>query len=380
MRRMGSRRGGAIAALTLLAAVALAGSSTAAQVSGSVHVGRSRSTTTYQNGRVDTRSQGGSLNAYFGREPAARRPAARSPYGRPNYGRPPGAPYDRGGSFGYDGVHSHLWSGSIDRNYAQMRRTSPFPNRFAGGAYNPRPFVRHYYNYPTYYYPGFGDYSYGGYAFNYSPGLYVGYVPSVYSFYGSWYPQYLPVERVYIIERERIRERERERESDDRSDREPPRTRSRSEADRSEEGEYYLNPTQPAKSEEPAAGETLQQATTAIKTAWMNGDSERLLSRISKKGKVRVYLKGKYKYSVDAADFGQMSRDAMARIDTIGFSLDRVQKRGDDHAFVSGKHTYYDPERQKHEVYVSYGLVKEQGRWMIAEAGSSAEAITTHAD
>lgn len=392
MRRSGSGRGAELAALALVASVGLSASEAAAQLSGSVRVGRTRSTTTVQNGRVETRSQGGSLDAYFGRRPGVhteRRPrvSGRSPYGRLNYGRPPGAPFDRGRSFGYDGVHGHLWSGSIDRNYAQMRRTSPFPNRFAGGTYNPRPFLRHRFSYPTYYYPGFGDFSYSGYAFNYTPGLYVGYVPSAYSFYGSWYPQYLPVERVYIIERERIRERESD-EYRTRSRRETPR---RSEADEGREGregregEYYLNPSprtaKPgAKAQEAVAGETLQDAVAAIKAAWMNGDHARLLSRFSKKGKVRIYLKGKYKYSVDAADFGQMSRDAMTRIDTISFTLNPVRKLADDAAFVSGKHTYYDPERQKHEVYVSYGLVKEQGRWTIAEAGSSADPITTHSD
>jgi hypothetical protein len=386
MRRTGSGRGAGLAALALLASLTLAAGEASAQVGGSVRLGRSRSTTTYENGRVQTNSQGGSLNAYFGRQPTVRHPGSRSPYGRPNYGRPPGAPYDNGGNFGYDGVHSHLWSGSIDRNYAQMRRTSPFPDRFAGGAYNPRPIILNYYSYPTYTYPGYGDFCYSGYSFGigFSSGGYLGYVPSVYSYYGSWYPQYLPTERVYIIERERIRDRD----DDDRGE---PRTRSRRDADaRSEavegrEGEYYLNPSPrtskpDATAAEPVAGESIHDAAAAIKAAWMNGDSARLLSRLSKKGKVRIYLKGNYKYSVDATDFGQMSRDAMSRIDTVSFTLDRIQRKGDDQAFVSGKHTYTDPDRQKHEVYVSYGLVKEQGRWMIAEAGSGAEPITKHAD
>ncbi len=154
-----------------------------------------------------------------------------------------------------------------------------------------------------------------------------------------------------------------------RRDREP--REGRLEPSSEEEGEYYLAPK---------SGETLDAAVTEIRRAWMNGDFARLKARMRQNGKVRVYLKGNYRYSVEAADFGQMTRDAMSRIDTISFTLGPAKQRGEDRAFVSGKHVYYDPERQKHEVYVSYGLVREDGRWRIAEAGSSTAAISTHTD
>jgi len=352
-----------------------------AQFSGSVHVGSTRSTSTYNNGRVESRSQGGSLNAYYGRSAGggthAPRNSGSSPYGRLNYGRGPGYDYgDPGAPVGYAGPHSSTWSGSIDQNFAQMRRTSPHPWGFAGGAYNPHPSYgfNSYYS-PSYYYPSYGNYSYDGYAFSYAPAYYGGYVPSVYAYYGSWYPQYLPVERVYIIERERVGTNS----SHDAAPRE--RYEDSDQSEPSQDGDYYLSPKSGRLAESGSlASESLEDTIAAIRSAWMNGDTERLVSRIVKKGKVRIYLKGKYKYSVDAADFGQMSRDAMARIDTVSFTLDRVQKRGADRAFVSGKHTYYDPDRKKHEVYVSYVLVREQGQWRIAEAGSSTEPITTHGE
>ena len=99
------------------------------------------------------------------------------------------------------------WSGLIERNFEVMRRTSPFPNRFAGGVYNPRGFdhpVRP--GYGGFYYPSVGNFAYGGYASGYGPVMYGAYVPSVYSTYGSWYPPYIPTDRVYIIDREVIRD------------------------------------------------------------------------------------------------------------------------------------------------------------------------------
>jgi hypothetical protein len=369
----------------------LIGQRAEAQFSGSIRVGQSRTTTTYENGRVESHSQGGSVNVSFGHGAHSGRATAhrggrmvltsggRSPYGRLNYGRGPAYNYGSPNApFGYNGPHSTTWSGLIDQNFAQMRRTSPHPWNFAGGAYNPRRVYSSYGAYypPTYYYPSYGDFYFGGYAFAAGPGFYAGFVPSVYSYYGTWYPPYIPTERVYIIERERVRDR-------DTYDSEPAPRTERAAPSEEPDGGYYLSPTpreDRVEDSAPAANESLDEAVASIRSAWMNGDTERLMTRIVKKGKVRIYLKGKYKYSVDAADFGQMSRDAMSRIDTVSFALTHVQKRGDDRAFVSGKHVYYDPERQKHEVYVSYGLVKEQGRWKIAEAGSSTEPITTHTD
>src|SRR5437868_10036109 len=63
-----SGMGGATLIATLgIMGISLGGVRAEAQFSGSVHVGQSRTTTTYQNGRVESRSQGGSVNASFGR-------------------------------------------------------------------------------------------------------------------------------------------------------------------------------------------------------------------------------------------------------------------------------------------------------------------------
>jgi hypothetical protein len=281
--------------------------------------------------------------------------------GRIGGGHVGAVPFGNGG-FGF--LRPPLWSGLIEQNFAFMRATSPFPNQFAGGMFNRRPFFRHFgpagFNA---FVPSFGDFSFGGYGYGYSPSFYAGYGPAL----GSYStPQYLPQPPVIIIEREVVRE------PGDREPRQPEQI---------EKGE----PAQPSAAEEgyylaPKAGETPEDAVAEIRRAWMSGDYARLKSRLPETGKMRIYLEGKYRYSVDAAEFAQMTREAMARIDTISFTLDRVARQGEGRAFVSGKHSYYDPARRKHAVYVSYGLVREKGRWNIAEAGSSREPVTSHAD
>ena len=339
-----------------------------AQAPGSVPGAPGSVPVTPNGGTPDYRYQSGLRTTTPGRA-VGQNALPRGPYGQMNFGR--GRFNQFSDDFdGFDGDASldPQWSGLIEQNFQIMRRTSPFPNRFAGGIYNPRPFSRRFG--PRgggFYYPSFGTFDYGGYAFGYAPSLYGSYVPSVYSTYGSWYPPYLPVDRVYIIERDVVRDQPTT--EDRRADEGVKADNAKSRG--SDDTEYYLSPR---------SGETVADAVAEISHAWMNGDYSRLKARIRSTGKVRIYLKGKYKYAVDSADFAQMSRDAMTRIDTISFTLDRVQRQGDDHVFASGKHVYDDPDRQKREVYVSYGLVKEDGRWKIAEAGSSTEPITSHSD
>jgi hypothetical protein len=342
-----------------------------AQVSGSVPSGQNRPTTASTGNPVNPQTRGGSLNVYSGRSVGSAA-SGRSPYGQMNYGRNPldGEADDpatlEAVGFVDGGFRSSQWSGLIEQNFRMMRRTSPFPNQFAGGMFNRRPFFRRFGAAPFgFFSPTFGGFSYGGYAFDYGSPFYGGYVPSVYSLYGSWYPPYLPQERVYIILPDAVKERAApDTQQEDRGDQslsgKQPRT---------DDGEYYLSPR---------SGETLDDAIAEIRHAWMNGDYTRLKSRLPEKGRVRIYLKGKYKYSVDAPDFAQMTQDAMKRIDTTSFALDRVKRLSDDRAFASGEHIYYDPDHVKHEVYVSYGLAKEDGRWKITEAGSSMEPVASH--
>jgi hypothetical protein len=260
----------------------------------------------------------------------------------------------------------------ILRNYLQMRATSPRPNDFMGGQFNPQyrstrtrdPYFPPYgyvdpYSYVDY---GYGGYNYGGYAFN--PVVGAPLFPSIYSSYGSWYPQYLPQNRV-VVQREVIYVKPESR-AEDPGARTEPRSGT---GPQPAAGDYYL--VRPRE-------ETLNDAIEDMRRAWLNGDYSRFRARVREDGKVRIYLKGKYQYSVDGQDFGQMTHDAMTRIDTTGFELDQVQKNGENRAFVSGKHTYVDPDKSKRDVYVSYGLVREKGRWRITEAGSSSAPIAKH--
>jgi hypothetical protein len=263
-------------------------------------------------------------------------------------------------------LFSPFSSGTLERNFAIMRATSPNPGAFMGGQLNP---VRSRFHGGSFrggffgggfidggFYGG-GVYA-SGYGFPYYGDGYYGPVPtaslypSVYSLYGGGFPPYVPSERVIIIQREIVVPRE----------------------EKPGDSDYYLTPR------ESRASESLADAVEDVRKAWLNGDFERLKARIRDNGKVRIYLRGKYKYSISTGDFAQMTRDAMSRIDTSSFELNAPQRLEDGRAFVSGKHVYRDPDGEKREVFVSYVLERDSGRWKIVEAGSGSAAIAKHED
>lgn len=125
--------------------------------------------------------------------------------------------------------------------------------------------------------------------------------------------------------------------------------------------------------------ETITDALDDIRKAWLNGDFGRLKARFKSEGQVRVYPKGQFKYAVPAQEFLGMVKDAMTRLDTVALEFDRPKSESAGKVFVSGKHTFIDAEKNRSESYISYGLERQDGKWVITEAGSSSTAaISKH--
>jgi hypothetical protein len=126
--------------------------------------------------------------------------------------------------------------------------------------------------------------------------------------------------------------------------------------------------------------ETISDALDDIRKAWLNGDVARLTARFQPDGKVRVYPKGEYRYTVEVKEFTSMLKDAMTKIDTISFEFDRPKAEEAGHVLVTGVHTFVDADKEKRTTYVSYGLERVGGKWLITQAGSSVAPILKHQD
>jgi hypothetical protein len=239
----------------------------------------------------------------------------------------------------------------IEQGFRYMRATSPNPNTFMYGRWNPRVEVvtppPAYYVPPVYPYP----YPYGGGGYGYP--------------YGGYPPVVLQQEVIILQDRMAEINRNAGRGQLPAGRSQAPGSEVR--GGRREAGEG-IRPTR-------AANESLSDALDDIRKAWLNGDFERLKARIKSEGDVRIYLKGEYKYSIPGKDFAAALKDAMTHIDTTAFELDRPRSEEAGRVTVTGKHTFLDATKQKQETYISYTLERVSGRWKIIEAGSSSTPL-----
>jgi len=259
-------------------------------------------------------------------------------------------------------------TGLLERDFMYMRATSPNPNGFLYGRWNPR--------YETYtsplpnsggYYGG-GYYGGGYYGGGYYPGgFYGGYLGGPY-FYGNYGNT---VQREVIILRDGGYSQpapEPQRQPQRPTQPQPP-------AQPSTGDDFYLRGDRPGES-----GDTVTAALDDLRKAWLNGDFERFQSRLNTAGKIRIFPKGEFRYAVDGREFAAMIQDAMTRIDTVAVEFDRPKSDPAGRAFVTGRHTFVDAQKAKQTTHISYVLEKVAGRWKVVEAGSSTAPIPGHVE
>jgi hypothetical protein len=299
------------------------------------------------------------------------RAESRRPVLRPNRGG--------GGGGGQRGVQVPVYPDSnmtypewlIYQDFQRMRATSPNPNNFLGGKYNPQ--YRTVYPPTIQVYPPGDGYGYGLYGSFGGPGLYGNFG---YGGGGSY------------VQRDTYIYREGGGQIDPRGGGQvAPRTGTRGAGTGSRTGGEAAPPEERADTgsgsgdfylKGKGAGESISDALDDLRKAWLNGDFDRLKARFKADGKVRIFPKGEFKYTVPSQEFLDILKDAMTKLDTIAFELNRPTSDAKGRVFVAGKHTYVDDAKAKHETYISYGLDRIDGRWTIVEAGSASDPIAAH--
>ncbi|MFQ3610552.1 MAG: hypothetical protein SNJ72_03560, partial [Fimbriimonadales bacterium] len=119
-----------------------------------------------------------------------------------------------------------------------------------------------------------------------------------------------------------------------------------------------------------------QQVLNDLRAMWLLRDPSILQRYVRPGSQIAVYLDGRYAYSVPAEDYTEMTRDALMAVKTEQIRFTRVTKRGENELIFRGEHRYIDDATGNlRVVYISYTLVKVDGRWYISEVGSSANPI-----
>lgn len=126
--------------------------------------------------------------------------------------------------------------------------------------------------------------------------------------------------------------------------------------------DYYLSP---------GYNSGLSAALDDIRSAWVNKDANLILVHLDTSQQVAVYLNGSYSYSLPSSDYGTMTRDAIAHLNTVSFSFYKTMRRSDGAYVAYGTHEFDDQSGSRKVVYVSYTLAQINGNWVIVATGSS---------
>jgi len=108
-----------------------------------------------------------------------------------------------------------------------------------------------------------------------------------------------------------------------------------------------------------------------IVQAFSNDDHKAIDRVTAHSGNVKIFVDGKYTYSLKANDFYDTYVDGIESTKTDRYEIIDVKANADGTARVTAKHDYNDPTGHRTSVYHSYFLVKEGAEYVIREFGTS---------
>lgn len=118
----------------------------------------------------------------------------------------------------------------------------------------------------------------------------------------------------------------------------------------------------------------LDAALSDIRSAWISGRFDLIEEHVPRSGDIAILLDGRYDYSISTEDYLYMTRDAMAELETISFTWDKVRERSDGRVTGAAQHRFRENGYTK-TVYVGYTLERIGGRYYITEVDSSSSPL-----
>jgi len=128
----------------------------------------------------------------------------------------------------------------------------------------------------------------------------------------------------------------------------------------------YLN-LDDLRAREPGVANAVDELTEAFG----RGDVDALAALVSPNVRIAIFERGTYRYSMDANDFTDMTRDAVQSIQTIAFDVTLIHESAGGAYTISGDNTYRDPNGNTRRVYFSYVLEDIDGVWTLTQVDTA---------
>jgi hypothetical protein len=171
---------------------------------------------------------------------------------------------------------------------------------------------------------------------------YDGYYPSVYTYFG-WCPGWVYPTRVYYVPTEY----------------------------------YYYPPATPYRyySGYSLDSRGVDRAIDDIRRSWTSSDIGPLSAHLTDELDIRVYFDGEYSYTTTTDDFYQMTLDTLTTTQTTEMDFDEPIWISSHEVFVTGSQAFYDPDGDRHALYLSFRLRQLGSGWYLVAIGTSKEPI-----
>jgi len=171
---------------------------------------------------------------------------------------------------------------------------------------------------------------------------YDGYYPSVYTYFG-WCPGWVYPTRVYYVPTEY----------------------------------YYYPPATPYRYYSGYSLDTggADRAISDIRRSWLEGDIGSVSGHLTDQLDIRVYFDGEYSYTTTTDDFYQMTLDTLTTTQTTEMDFDEPIWISSHEVFVTGRQVFYDPDGDRHLLYVSFRLRHLGSGWYLVAIGTSKDPI-----
>jgi len=117
------------------------------------------------------------------------------------------------------------------------------------------------------------------------------------------------------------------------------------------------------------------RAISDIRRSWLDGDIGPLAAHLTNQVDIRIYFDGEYSYTTTTDDFYAMTLDTLATSRTLAMDFDDPIWISSQEVFYTGRQVFYDPDGERHTVYVSFRFRKLGAEWYLVALGTSRDPI-----
>ncbi len=120
-----------------------------------------------------------------------------------------------------------------------------------------------------------------------------------------------------------------------------------------------------------SAGRPIDRALSNLTDAFRYEDPSLLGNFLTSDSQVNIYIDENYAYTLNGADYYDMTADLIQNVYTTNYQIERVRQARSGEYVVLARHDFVDPNNSHQTVWMTFTLQEYRGHFYIIEAGTS---------